>query len=53
MACYTNTGGKSISGEGSSSEPHVLAVDDSLVDRRVITSLLRKSKYRGMLNKET
>ncbi|KAM0909153.1 hypothetical protein ACQ4PT_014994 [Festuca glaucescens] len=27
-------------------EPHVLAVDDSLVDRAVISRLLRSSKYR-------
>ncbi|XP_078167526.1 two-component response regulator ORR5-like [Carex rostrata] len=42
MASYS-TG----TGEGSSQELlHVLAVDDSLVDRKVITGLLRKSKYR-------
>jgi two-component response regulator (ARR-A family) len=29
------------------SEPHILAVDDSLVDRAVISRLLRSSKYRG------
>uniref|UniRef100_A0ACD5ZEZ4 Uncharacterized protein n=2 Tax=Avena sativa TaxID=4498 RepID=A0ACD5ZEZ4_AVESA len=29
-----------------STEPHVLAVDDSLVDRAVISRLLRSSKYR-------
>ncbi|KAJ4746970.1 two-component response regulator-like protein [Rhynchospora pubera] len=44
MASYT--GSKSTGREGSSQELHVLAVDDSLVDRKVITSLLRKSKYR-------
>jgi PleD family two-component response regulator len=27
--------------------PHVLAVDDSIVDRAVISRLLRSSKYRG------
>lgn len=44
MASYS-TG----TGEGSSQELlHVLAVDDSLVDRKVITGLLRKSKYRGI-----
>ncbi|XP_010918005.1 two-component response regulator ORR5 [Elaeis guineensis] len=34
-------GGKSAGGE-----PHVLAVDDSSVDRAVIASVLRSSKYR-------
>lgn len=29
------------------SEMHVLAVDDSSVDRAVIVQILRKSKYRG------
>uniref|UniRef100_A0ACD5Z8W4 Uncharacterized protein n=1 Tax=Avena sativa TaxID=4498 RepID=A0ACD5Z8W4_AVESA len=29
-----------------SMEPHVLAVDDSLVDRAVISRILRSSKYR-------
>lgn len=30
-------------------EPHVLAVDDSIVDRTVISRLLRSSKYRGTI----
>ncbi|GJM87517.1 hypothetical protein PR202_ga03480 [Eleusine coracana subsp. coracana] len=30
-------------------EPHVLAVDDSIVDRAVISRLLRSSKYRDQL----
>jgi two-component response regulator (ARR-A family) len=28
--------------------PHILAVDDSIVDRAVISRLLRSSKYRGV-----
>jgi hypothetical protein len=30
-------------------EMHVLAVDDSVVDRAVIAKILRSSKYRGKL----
>ena len=30
-------------------EVHVLAVDDSVIDRRVIESLLKTSSYKGML----
>lgn len=37
-----------IGGEGSApAAPHVLAVDDSSVDRAVITGILRSSKFRG------
>jgi two-component response regulator (ARR-A family) len=31
-------------------EMHVLAVDDSVVDRAVIAKILRNSKYRGKFN---
>ena len=40
---------KGIAGEGSAAAaapPHVLAVDDSSVDRAVIASILRSSKFR-------
>lgn len=30
--------------------PYVMAVDDSSVDRAVITALLRRSKYKGTTN---
>ncbi|XP_073002471.1 two-component response regulator ORR5-like [Typha latifolia] len=42
----TTRGGEVTGGDGSPAKPHVLAVDDSSVDRAVITSLLRSSKYR-------
>ena len=41
---------KGIAGEGSAAAaaaPHVLAVDDSSVDRAVIASILRSSQFRG------
>jgi two-component response regulator (ARR-A family) len=38
---------KGLGGEGSASAPHVLAVDDSSVDRAVIASILRSSQFRG------
>ena len=31
-------------------EVHVLAVDDSVIDRRVIESLLKTSSYKGMFS---
>lgn len=34
-------------------ELHVLAVDDSVVDRAVIAKILRSSKYRGTKSTET
>jgi CheY-like chemotaxis protein len=41
-------GRKGLGGEGSASPPpHVLAVDDSSVDRAVIASILRSSQFRG------
>lgn len=36
-----------LGGEGSAPAPHVLAVDDSSVDRAVISSILRSSQFRG------
>ena len=37
-----------VGGEGSAAAlPHVLAVDDSSVDRAVISGILRSSKFRG------
>ena len=38
-----------LGGEGSAAAaaPHVLAVDDSSVDRAVIASILRSSQFRG------
>ncbi|PAN39180.1 hypothetical protein PAHAL_7G226100 [Panicum hallii] len=40
-------GRKGLGGEGSASPPpHVLAVDDSSVDRAVIASILRSSQFR-------
>lgn len=38
---------KGLGGEGSAAAPHVLEVDDSSVDRAVITSILRSSQFRG------
>jgi two-component response regulator (ARR-A family) len=40
---------KGLGGEGSAAAalPHVLAVDDSSVDRAVISGILRSSKFRG------
>lgn len=38
---------KGLVGEGSAALPHVLAVDDSSVDRAVISGMLRSSKFRG------
>ena len=38
---------KGLVGEGSAALPHVLAVDDSSVDRAVISGILRSSKFRG------
>lgn len=35
-----------LGGEGAAT-PHVLAVDDSSVDRAVISGILRSSKFRG------
>ncbi|XP_044970345.1 two-component response regulator ORR11-like [Hordeum vulgare subsp. vulgare] len=37
---------KGLAGEGSAAPPHVLAVDDSSVDRAVISGILRSSKFR-------
>ncbi|XP_048553066.1 two-component response regulator ORR5-like isoform X1 [Triticum urartu] len=37
---------KGLVGEGSAALPHVLAVDDSSVDRAVISGILRSSKFR-------
>ncbi|XP_037489307.1 two-component response regulator ORR5-like [Triticum dicoccoides] len=37
---------KGLVGEGSTALPHVLAVDDSSVDRAVISGILRSSKFR-------
>ncbi|KAI5014107.1 hypothetical protein ZWY2020_055497 [Hordeum vulgare] len=37
---------KGLVGEGSAAPPHVLAVDDSSVDRAVISGILRSSKFR-------
>ncbi|RCV34607.1 hypothetical protein SEVIR_7G182100v4 [Setaria viridis] len=37
---------KGLGGEGSAAAPHVLAVDDSSVDRAVIASILRSSRFR-------
>jgi hypothetical protein len=48
MASCKGLGG----GEGSAAAaalPHVLAVDDSSVDRAVISGILRSSKFRGEL----
>ncbi|XP_072972071.1 two-component response regulator ORR5-like [Typha angustifolia] len=42
----TTRGGEITGGDGNPAKPHVLAVDDSSVDRAVITRLLRSSKYR-------
>ncbi|PKA55041.1 hypothetical protein AXF42_Ash003678 [Apostasia shenzhenica] len=39
-------GGSVVSGEGQR-EVHILAVDDSSVDRALVAQLLRSSKYRG------
>ena len=39
---------KGLGGEGSApAPPHVLAVDDSSVDRAVIAGILRSSQFRG------
>jgi CheY-like chemotaxis protein len=38
---------KCLGGEGSAPAPHVLAVDDSSVDRAVIAGILRSSQFRG------
>jgi hypothetical protein len=40
---------KGLGREGGAPAPHVLAVDDSSVDRAVIASILRSSKFRGEL----
>ncbi|CAD6263008.1 unnamed protein product [Miscanthus lutarioriparius] len=37
---------KGLGGEGSAPVPHVLAVDDSSVDRAVIAGILRSSQFR-------
>ncbi|ONM15843.1 Two-component response regulator ORR5 [Zea mays] len=37
---------KCLGGEGSAPAPHVLAVDDSSVDRAVIAGILRSSQFR-------
>ncbi|XP_073012234.1 two-component response regulator ORR5-like [Typha latifolia] len=42
----TTRGVEVTEGDGNPAKPHVLAVDDSSVDRAVITRLLRSSKYR-------
>jgi CheY-like chemotaxis protein len=40
---------KGLGGECGAPATHVLAVDDSSVDRAVIASILRSSKFRGEL----
>jgi two-component response regulator ARR-A family len=39
--------GLALGRDGGAAAPHVLAVDDSSVDRAVIASILRSSKFRG------
>lgn len=36
-------------GNGSEQEPHVLAVDDSLVDRKIVEKLLKGFSCKGIL----
>ena len=36
-----------VGSDGAEVEPCVIAVDDSSVDRALVTALLRRSKYRG------
>lgn len=38
---------KSVAREDGGSQLHVLAVDDSLLDRKLIERLLKSSAYRG------
>ncbi|RWV88682.1 hypothetical protein GW17_00049205 [Ensete ventricosum] len=45
-------GTKACGGVAADRQIHVLAVDDSSVDRAVIARILRSSKYRGVWRKE-
>jgi two-component response regulator (ARR-A family) len=47
MASCKGLGGGEGSAAAAAALPHVLAVDDSSVDRAVISGILRSSKFRG------